>query len=112
MKVSDLIKELELTVFCGEESLDTEIKGGYTSDLLSDVMGHMEEGMLWVTMQTHQNIVAVATLKDAAAVLVVNGASPDEETLQKGREEGIPLLGTPLSAFVISGKIYQLLQNV
>ena len=98
MKVSDLIKELELTVFCGEESLDTEIKGGYTSDLLSDVMGHMEEGMLWVTMQTHQNI-------------VVNGASPDEETLQKGREEGIPLLGTPLSAFVISGKIYQLLQN-
>lgn len=111
MKVSDLIKELELIVFCGEESLDTEIKGGYTSDLLSDVMGHMEEGMLWVTMQTHQNIVAVATLKDAAAVLVVNGASPDEETLQKGWEEGIPLLGTPLSAFVISGKIYQLLQN-
>ena len=44
MKVSDLIKELELTVFCGEENLDTEIKGGYTSDLLSDVMGHMEEG--------------------------------------------------------------------
>lgn len=111
MKVSDLIKELELTVFCGEENLDTEIKGGYTSDLLSDVMGHMEEGMLWITMQTHQNIVAVGTLKDAAAVLVVNGVSPDKETLQKGREEGIPVLGTPLSAFVASGKIYRLLQN-
>lgn len=111
MKVSDLIKELDLTVFCGEENLEAEIKGGYTSDLLSDVMGHMEEGMLWITMQTHQNIVAVATLKDAVAVLVVNGASPDEEALQKGREEGIPLLGTSLSAFTVSGKIYQLLQN-
>ena len=111
MKVSDLIKELELTVFCGEENLDTEIKGGYTSDLLSDVMGHMEEGMLWITMQTHQNIVAVGTLKDAAAVLVVNGASPDDEILQKGREEGIPVLGTSLSAFIASGKIYQLLQK-
>ena len=111
MKVSDLVKELNLTVFCGEENLDTVIKGGYTSDLLSDVMGHMEEGMLWITMQTHQNIVAVSTLKDAAAVLIVNGASPDEETLQKGKDEDIPLLGTSLSAFVISGKVYQLLQN-
>ena len=71
----------------------------------------MEEGMLWITMQTHQNIVAVSTLKDAAAVLIVNGASPHEETLQKGKDEDIPLLGTSLSAFVISGKVYQLLQN-
>ena len=71
MKVSDLVKELNLTVFCGEAGLDAEISGGYTSDLLSDVMGHIDEGMLWVTMQTHQNIVAVATLKDAAAVLIV-----------------------------------------
>ena len=111
MKVSDLVKELNLTVFCGEAGLDAEISGGYTSDLLSDVMGHMEEGMLWITMQTHQNIVAVSTLKDAAAVLIVNGTSPDEETLQKGKDEDIPLLGTSLSAFVISGKVYQLLQN-
>ena len=58
MKVSDLVRELNLTVFCGEAGLDAEISGGYTSDLLSDVMGHIDEGMLWVTMQTHQNIVA------------------------------------------------------
>ncbi len=58
MKVCDLVKMLNLTVFCGEEGLDTEITGGYTSDLLSDVMGHIEEGMLWITMQTHQNILA------------------------------------------------------
>lgn len=111
MKVNELIKELGLTVFCGEDNLEREITGGYTSDLLSDVMGHLEEDQLWITMQTHQNIVAVATLKDAAAVLIVNGASPDEETLQKGKDEGIALLGTPLSAFVASGKIYQLLKN-
>lgn len=111
MKISDLVKELNLTVFCGEAGLDAEISGGYTSDLLSDVMGHIDEGMLWVTMQTHQNIVAVATLKDAAAVLIVNGASPDEETLEKGKEEDVPLLGTPLSAFEVTGKIYSLLQK-
>jgi len=111
MKVSDIVKELGLTVFCGEEGLENEITGGYSSDLLSDVMGHLDEGMIWITMQTHQNILAVATLKDAAAILIVNDSSPDEETLQKGREEGIPLLGTTLPAFEVGGKIYQLLYN-
>jgi len=109
MKVSELVKELELTVFCGEEGLGNEIRDGYSSDLLSDVMGHLDEGMIWITMQTHQNILAVASLKDAAAVLIVNGSSPDEETLQKGKEEGIPLLGTKLPSFEVGGKIYQLL---
>lgn len=109
MKVNELVKELGCTVFCGADGLDAEIKGGYTSDLLSDVMGHLEEGMLWITMQTHQNILAVASLKDAAAILIVNEAEPDEETLQKGEAEEIPLLGTSLSAFEASGKIYQLL---
>lgn len=109
MKVNELIKELGFTVFCGESNLDTEIKGGYTSDLLSDVMGHLEEGMLWITLQTHQNVLAVASLKDASAVLIVNGAQPDEETLEKGREAEIPLLSTSLSAFEASGKIYRLL---
>lgn len=111
MKVSDLVRELDLKVFCGEKGLDAEISGGYTSDLLSDVMGHIEEGMLWITLQTHQNIVAVATLKDASAILIVNGSVPDEETMQKGREEAIPLLGTSLGAFEVTGKIYQLLQT-
>ena len=94
MKVSDLVKELNLTVFCGEAGLDAEISGGYTSDLLSDVMGHIDEGMLWVTMQTHQNIVAVATLKDAAAVAPYGMAGANGVVLvttKKGKS-GAPVL--------------------
>ncbi len=109
MKVSDLVKELGLTVFAGEGALDNEVCGGYASDLLSDVMGRLNEGVLWVTMQTHQNILAVATLKEAAGILIVNGSSPDEETLEKSREEEMPILGTTLPAFEVCGKIYQLL---
>lgn len=111
MKVSDLKDRFGLTVFCGEENLENNVIGGYTSDLLSDVMGRLEEEMVWITLQTHQNVIAVASLKDAAAVILVNGLKPDEEMLEKGRAEGIPLLGTSLPAFEISGKIYQLLQN-
>ncbi len=110
MKVNELISKLNLTLFCGEGGMNNELKGGYTCDLLSDVMGNMEEGMLWITMQTHQNVVAVASLKDAAAVLIVNGYEPDDEMLQKGKEEDIPILGTTLSAFEVSGKTYRLLE--
>ncbi|MDH6343409.1 serine kinase of HPr protein (carbohydrate metabolism regulator) [Parabacteroides sp. PFB2-12] len=111
MKVSELVNKLHLTLFCGEGGMHNEISGGYTSDLLSDVMGNAEEGMIWITMQTHQNVMAVATLKDMAAILLVNGLKPDKEMLEKGESEDIPILGTTLSAFEVSGKIYSLIDN-
>jgi predicted transcriptional regulator len=111
MKVNELMNELNLTLFCGEGGMNNEIKGGYAGDLLSDVMGNIEEGMLWITMQAHRNVLAVAALKDAAAVVIVNGYEPDGEMLEKGKEENIPLLGTKLSAFEASGKIYRLLEK-
>lgn len=112
MKIKDLIEQLDLKVFTQNGDTDREITGGYTSDLLSDVMGHVDEGMIWITIQTHPNILAVASLKELAAVLIVNGAVPGEETVEKGNSEEILLLGTSLSAFEISGKIYRLLQGV
>lgn len=112
MKIKDLIEQLDLKVFTQNGDTDREITGGYTSDLLSDVMGHVDEGMVWITIQTHPNILAVASLKELAAVLIVNGAVPGEETVEKGNSEEILLLGTSLSAFEISGKIYRLLQGV
>ena len=56
MKVSDLVKELDLTVYGGESGLDKEVTGGYSSDLLSDVMGNAEEGQVWITLQVHKNL--------------------------------------------------------
>ena len=38
MTVRELATQLKLEVCCGAAGLDKEIKGGYTSDLLSDVM--------------------------------------------------------------------------
>lgn len=109
MKVSELVKTLNLTVFAGEQGLENEIAGGYVSDLLSDVMGHAAEGDVWITLQTHQNVIAVASLRDLAAVILVKGFEPDEDSVQHANDEGIPLLGTNLSTFEITGKIYNLL---
>ncbi|MBN2743792.1 hypothetical protein LX69_01229 [Breznakibacter xylanolyticus] len=109
MKVSDLVNELSLTVFSGQAGLDHDVTGGYTSDLLSDVMGNVDEGQVWITLQTHRNIMAVASLKEVAAVILVKGLEPAADTMVQSHEEGIPLLGTSLEAFEISGRLYQLL---
>lgn len=112
MKVYDLAALLGLSVLGGTNGLEKQITGGYSSDLLSDVMGNIEEGMLWITMQTHRNVIAVASLKEVAAVIIVNGAVPDEETLLEAESENIALLGTTMSAFELSGKLYCLFQCI
>jgi len=107
MKVFEIVEELGLTVFSGHKGLDREISGGYVSDLLSDVMGNAQEAQIWITLQVHQNVMAIASLKDLAAVIIVNGLEPQENTKQSSDDENIPLLGTSLPTFEIAGKIYQ-----
>jgi len=107
MKVSDLVNNLGLVVYSGKKGLERSIKGGYASDLLSDVMGNAKEGQVWVTLQTHKNVAAIASLKDLAAVILVKGNRPDEDTAQHSDEEGVPVLGTDQNAFEITGQVYE-----
>ena len=109
LTVKDLVENLNLTVFCGESNLDNEIKGGYVSDLLSDVMGFAQEGHAWVTLQTHKNVIAIASLKELACVVLVKGSKPDDDMLEQAKEEEIPVLGTAEQTFETAGKIYQML---
>ena len=109
MKVSDLVNRLDLKVYSGETGLKNTITGGYVSDLLSDVMGNASEGEVWVTLQTHQNVMAIASLKELAAVILVKGFEPDEDTMEHSNDEGVPVLGTDMETFELTGKLYNLL---
>jgi serine kinase of HPr protein (carbohydrate metabolism regulator) len=109
MKVSELIEKLGLTVYTGTVGLDREIAGGYVSDLLSDVMGNGREGEIWITLQNHMNVIAVASLKDMACIILVKNIVPLAEIIEKAIEEEIPILGSNENTFELSGKIYQLL---
>lgn len=109
MKVIELIEKLQLKVFTKNVNLENEIKGGYVSDLLSDVMGNATEGNVWITLQNHLNVVAIASLKDIACVVLVKGIEPSLDVIAKANEEQIPILGSTEKTFELSGKIYQLL---
>ncbi|MCK4431837.1 MAG: serine kinase [Candidatus Aminicenantes bacterium] len=111
MNLNEIIEKLKLQVLTAQDKLDTEVSYGYTSDLLSDVIANSKEGNLWITLQTHQNIIAVAKLKDLAGIIIVNNRKPEEETLKKAEEENVPLITTEETAFNISGKLYQLIST-
>lgn len=107
MTIQQLTDKLDLKVFTASEGLEREIEGGYVSDLLSDVMGHALEGEVWITLQSHVNVVAIASLKELAAIILVKGIEPDEAVIEKAAEEGIPILGTSEQTFVTAGKLFQ-----
>lgn len=106
MTLRDIKDKMGLSVCCGEENLNHSVTGGYSGDLLSDVIANSKAGNVWVTMQVHVNIVAVAVLKELSAIIVVNGRHPAEDTLKKAREEKIPILSSTLSAFDVTGRLY------
>jgi len=112
MTVNDIVEKLELEVVSGHSGLGKEITGGYVSDLLSDVMGHADEGDVWITLQTHKNVMAIASLKDLAAVIIVKGFKAEADCIEKSNEEDIPVLSTQESTFEVAGKLYSILQQI
>ena len=111
MDIGTIAKELNLKVMSASDRIKNNVKGGYTGDLLSDVMANSHEGDIWITRQVHQNIVAIATLKEHAGIILVNSCEPAKDTLEKAIQENVPILISNLPAFELTGRIYNLLRT-
>jgi len=108
MTLNEVAESLNLEVRSAKEQLSREVKGGYVSDLLSDVIAGTREGDLWITLQVHQNIVAVAFLNNLTGIVIVGGREPDPDTLEKAEEQEVPVLVTSLSAYEVVGGMYKM----
>ncbi|MCK5782486.1 MAG: hypothetical protein KAH10_07825 [Flavobacteriales bacterium] len=110
MVVKNIVRELDLKVFNKNADLDLEVKGGFVGDLLSHVMGNSEEGQVWLTVQTHKNVLAIASLNDLSAIILIDKQIPDPSMLEAAEKEGIPVLGSDKTAFELGGKLFELLR--
>ena len=104
MNVKELSTKLEYTVFALPEPL-AEVANGYTSDLLSDVMGNAEEHSVLITIQAHRNTIAVASLIGIKAIVLCNGRVPSPDMVVAAEQESIALLGTADNQFTTSYRI-------
>jgi serine kinase of HPr protein (carbohydrate metabolism regulator) len=108
LTVAGLVEALGLNVAAGADNLAVPITGAQVCDLLSFVISHGRQGHIWITIQTHPNIVAAAALVGLSAILLAAGAEPEEETLDRAEEQGIALLTSNSSAFALAGRVYEL----
>ena len=109
INLSTIIEELALNVLTKKKDFSkVSVENGYTSDLLSCVMAGAPNASVWVTLQAHNNIIAVASLLDLSAIIITEGAAPDQATIDKADEEGITLLQTGFNSFHIVGKLWEL----
>ncbi len=113
MNLQQIIDQLNLTVLT--ESRDfarIQPSGGYSSDLLSCVMAGAKKGNIWITLQAHLNIVAVAALNEVVAIIITENARPDVAAIAKANQQGVILLSTSQSTYEINGKLWQMgIQN-
>jgi len=109
MNLQQIIDRLNLTVITDPRDFTgIHPEGGYTSDLLSCVMAGAKSNYLWITLQAHLNIVAVAALLDVAAIIITENAKPDSATISKANEQGVILLSTSKPTYEIDGKLWEM----
>ncbi len=109
MTLQEIINSLNLTVLTQDQEFSQVTPaGGYAADLLSCVMAGAQRKAIWVTLQAHLNIVAVAALLDLSAIIVTEGARPEPEAIDKANEEGVILLSTDKPTFYVIGRLWEL----
>jgi DRTGG domain-containing protein len=109
MNLQQIIDQLDLTVLTEPRDFTSiSTLGGYSSDLLSCVMAGAKKGHVWITLQAHLNIVAVAALTEVAAVIITENAQPDEASVTRANQQGVILLSTPQATYQVNGRLWEL----
>lgn len=103
MTVRELMNVVDAKNVVDGVNLDVEVSCGYACDLLSWVLAHGKAGMAWMTVQTHMNVIAVAVLMEMACVILTEGTQPEDASLKKAREEGLPILVSSKTAYELCG---------
>lgn len=104
ISVLEMAQHTNLTVI-HDADLDRLVNGGYASDLLSCVIAGAKENNVWVTLQAHPNVIAVAALVGLSAVIITEGIRPDQETIRKAQDEGINLFGSAETTFNLVSRL-------
>lgn len=108
MTISKLIDALQLTIFNLNEP-DREVFTGYCGDLLSWVMGRAPEDSAWITIMSNRNLVAVASMANVSCIILSESVVPDDDMLEKAKDEGINILGSKLGTYEIAAELSKLL---
>ncbi len=107
MNVQELITYIDGKLLTNTHDLTREIKGGCGADLMSDVLASIQPNAVLLTGLCNPQVVRTAQMSDVAAIVLVRGKNPPQETIDLANAEGIPLVSSPFGMFELSGRLYQ-----
>jgi serine kinase of HPr protein (carbohydrate metabolism regulator) len=105
MKLQEIIDKLSLKPLTNIE--EREVSGVFISDMLSDVMGNAQSGSLWLTVQSHKNVVSAANLVDISAVVVTNGKEVPADTVELANRFHVIILSSELTTYELAKNLMQ-----
>ena len=107
MKLSEIVRKLELKTVSQTDLGSKEITGVYVSDMVSDIIANAQAGNLLVTVQIHNNVIAAANLVDISGIVVTQGKQPAPEVVKMADKAAIPILSTDLNGWQVMTKLYE-----
>ena len=102
----DIKEILEADILSGENKLDREVTTAFAADLMSDVLAFAKPGCLLLTGLTNPQVVRTSDILDIAAIILVRGKIPPQETIRLAEELRIPILSTRFILFETSGRLH------
>jgi len=109
MTVREIADSIGLEVLCG--SCDREVSGVYAGDLLSWVMSRLTEDKIWITIMSNVNVVAVASLADAACVILAESVVLDDDALAAAETKDVTVLTSHLDTYTLCREIALLIEK-
>lgn len=106
MTLQEVKEILDAEVLVGGEHLHRDVKTAFSADLMSDVLAFAKPKSLLLTGLTNPQVVRTASILDTAAIIIVRGKRPPEDTLKLAEELDIPVLLTRYILFETSGRLY------
>jgi predicted transcriptional regulator len=108
MNLNEIATQLSLVQVTADDKLEREVNGCYAGDLLSCAMAGAKRDNIWLTVQSHANVVAVAVLLDLAAIVVTEGANVETTMLERANTEGVVVLTTTEPTYSVAGRLWEL----
>ena len=106
MKLREIIDILDAALICGNGYLEQEVQTAGASDLMSDILAGFSNGCVLLTGLTTIQVIRTAMVAGVGAIVFVRHKRPTEEVIELARAENLPLISTPYSMFVSSGRLY------
>ncbi|MDA3835863.1 MAG: DRTGG domain-containing protein [Spirochaetales bacterium] len=107
MTLQEVLTSVSGKTVSGDDHLSREIHLGFASDLMSEVLTLLDDGILLITGLSNIQSIRTAEMSDIMQILFVRGKMPTPKMIELAEENGIVLMTTPYSMFKSSYLLYK-----